>query len=461
MRTNVKAKNKRRTHQGSVASQINKEQELRRSVMSCLLWEGEFYESGESIANRISTLVGEVAPAKVAEIAIEAREQMNLRHVPLWIVRAMAKNHYPNVRETLSRVIQRADELAEFLSLYWGCGDRRKVAEGERSLANGVKRGLADAFGKFDEYALAKYNSGGSVKLKDILFLAHPTPKDADQAALWKRLVNDELKTPDTWETNLSAGEDKKATFERLISEKKLGALAFLRNLRNMREAGVSKRTVFDAFTEVNAGRVLPFRYIAAAAHNAEWEDGIEKAMLSRFESAPKLPGRTIFVVDLSGSMCGRLGGKSEMDRMDAAISLAMMAKGLCEDVAIYGTAGNDGTRVHATEVMPSARKGFAVRDALRDMPRRIGGGGIFLVQVMDYIDKHETEPADRVIIFTDEQDCDSPSNNPSKAKLLGKTNYIVNISSYENGIAYEKWTHINGFSEAVLDYIRIAETLN
>jgi len=62
MKTNVKVRNKRRTHQGSVASQINKEQELRRSVMSCLLWEDEFYESGESIAGRIATLVGQVSP---------------------------------------------------------------------------------------------------------------------------------------------------------------------------------------------------------------------------------------------------------------------------------------------------------------------------------------------------------------------------------------------------------------
>jgi len=453
MKTNVKVRNKRRTHQGSVASQINKEQELRRSVMSCLLWEDEFYESGESIAGRIATLVGQVSPEKVAEIAIEAREKMNLRHAPLWIVRAMAKNHFPNVRETLSRVIKRADELAEFLALYW--------KDGKEPLANGVKKGLADAFGKFDEYALAKYNSGEKVKLRDVLFMTHPKPKDAEQSYLWKRLVDGKMKIPDTWETNLSAGEDKKATFERLISEEKLGALAFLRNLRNMRQAGVTKSTVFDALGQVNADRVLPFRYISAAEHNPEWEDGIENAMLTRFESAPKLPGRTIFVVDLSGSMRGSLSARSEMDRMDAAISLAMMAKGLCEDVAIYGTAGNDRDRIHATEVMPSARKGFAVRDALKNMPKRIGGGGIFLVQVMDYIDEHETEAADRVIIFTDEQDCDSPSNNPSKAKLLGsKANYIVNIANYENGIAYDKWTHINGFSEAVLEYIRIAESV-
>jgi 60 kDa SS-A/Ro ribonucleoprotein len=452
MRTNTKVRNTRRTHGGGAAAIINKEQELRRSVMSCLLWEKEFYESGVTIAERIASLVGEVAPEKVAAIAIEAREEMNLRHVPLWIVRAMAKNHYPFVRETLARVIQRADELTEFLSLYW--------MDGKQPLAKGVQRGLADAFGKFDEYALAKYDSSGKVKLKDVLFMVHPKPEDQEQARLWSRLVDGKLRTPDTWETNLSAGEDKKATFERLIRENKLGALAFLRNLRNMREAGVDKKEVFEHLAQVDMSRVLPFRFIAAAEHNPEWEDGIEKSMLSCFASSPKLPGRTIFVVDVSGSMRGRLSDKSEMDRMDSAISLAILAKGLCEDVVIYATAGDDHRRVHATKVVPSAREGFAVRDAIRKLERELGGGGIFLVQVMDYIDKHETQKADRAIVFTDEQDCDSPSNNPSKAKMLGETNYIVNISSTQNGIAYDKWTHINGFSDAVLNYIRVAETV-
>ena len=67
-----------------------------------------------------------------------------------------------------------------------------------------------------------------------MLFLVHAKPKDDSQAALWKRLVDGELATPDTSEVELSAGKDKKETFERLLLEGKLGGLAVLRNLRNM-----------------------------------------------------------------------------------------------------------------------------------------------------------------------------------------------------------------------------------
>ena len=109
------------THERAKAQHINPEQQLRRSVMSCMLWEKEFYEDGESISARIVKTIPLVDPEKVANIAIEARENMKLRHVPLLIVREMArlKTHKHLVSSTLARVIQRADELTEFMSLYY------------------------------------------------------------------------------------------------------------------------------------------------------------------------------------------------------------------------------------------------------------------------------------------------------------------------------------------------------
>ena len=109
------------THEGAKAKHINPEQQLRRSVMSCMLWEKCFYEEGEDIATRIASFIPLVEPAIVAAIAIEAREKMKLRHMPLFIVREMArvKTHRHLVSSTLERIIQRADEISEFLSLYW------------------------------------------------------------------------------------------------------------------------------------------------------------------------------------------------------------------------------------------------------------------------------------------------------------------------------------------------------
>ena len=63
-----------RTHEGARAAVITAEQALRRSVLSCMLWEDEFYEDGVQIAGRIHELVPQVDAAQVAELAVEARE---------------------------------------------------------------------------------------------------------------------------------------------------------------------------------------------------------------------------------------------------------------------------------------------------------------------------------------------------------------------------------------------------
>src|SRR5205807_339727 len=80
----------KQTHEGAPAKHISAEQELRRSVLACMLWGNQFYEDGVAIAGRIRELVPKVAAEKVAALAVEAREKMKLRHAPLLLVREMA-----------------------------------------------------------------------------------------------------------------------------------------------------------------------------------------------------------------------------------------------------------------------------------------------------------------------------------------------------------------------------------
>ena len=309
------------THEGAVARVINPEQQLRRSVMACMLWEDTFYEDGQSVADRIAATVEKVKFDKVAEIAIEAREKMKLRHAPLFLARALAKRKAGRAMgDLLERIIQRPDELTEFLALYW--------KDGKKPLAKQVKVGLARAFRKFNEYELAKYDRADKVKLRDVLFLAHAKPKDEAQAALWKKLVDGQLATPDTWEVSLSAGADKKEAFTRLMAEKKLGAMAFLRNLRNMHEAGVAKGLVAEYASGLKVERVLPFRFITAARVVPQWEDVLEPLMMKCLAGQEKLPGRTVLLLDVSGSMDEKLSAKAETTRLDAGLGLGVLLRG-------------------------------------------------------------------------------------------------------------------------------------
>ena len=430
-----------RTHEGAQARAISPELQLRRSVLACLLWESQFYEDGVEIAGRIAELVPKVAPEKVAALAIEAREQMKLRHAPLLLVREMARHatHRRLVAETLERVIQRADELGEFVAIYW--------KDGRVPLSAQVKKGLAAAFPKFDEYQLAKYDRGGPIKLRDVLFLAHAKPRDAAQAAVWKRLIWGRLTTPDTWEVALSesgkeGGDDKRndrrEAWERLLREQKLGALALLRNLRNLREAGVDESLVLTALAEMKTARVLPFRFLAAARYAPQWEESLEPAMLKSVAGQPKLPGRTVVLVDVSGSMTAPLSRRSEMQRTDAAYGLAVLVREIAEKAAVYSFSDR------VIEV--PARRGFALRDAIDASQAH---NGTYLGKAVDYL--NERGRYDRLIVITDEQAHDTVS----KPKGRG---YVINVASYKNGVGYGKWTHIDGWSEAVIEYIRALE---
>lgn len=431
MRTNLAVKPVY-TQEGAKASHITPIEELRRTVMACLLWEDGFYESGEAVADRIKRLVPLCNPVDVAQLAIDDRDKQRLRHAPLFLVRELAR--YPSrfqVADTLAHVIQRADELAEFLAMYW--------KDGKKPLAKQVKKGLAKAFLKFDEYALAKYNRDASVRLRDVLFMCHAKPDTDERAALWKRLVDGQLVTPDTWEVALSGGADKKEAFTRLLQENKLGYMALLRNLRNMQEAKVDEALVFSALQSGAAkSKALPFRYVAAARAVPAWEPQLDSAMQVAMQGLQKLDGRTVVLVDVSGSMDAKLSSKSDLSRVDAASALAVLVRGLSDTCRVLTFS----TRV--VEVAP--RAGMALIDAIRGSQQH---GGTYFCQAMKTINAQIDY--DRIIVVTDEQSAD-PVGAPK-----GK-GYIINVATEKHGVGYGDWTHISGFSESVVQFIHAAE---
>lgn len=425
------------THEGATAKRIDAEAQLRRTVMACLLWEDTFYEGGQPIADRIVEGVAAVSPETAAEIAVEAREVMHLRHVPLLIVREMARDGGAIVGDTLARVIQRPDELTEFLAIYW--------KNGKEPLSAQVKRGLAEAFTKFDAYQLAKYDRPKAIRLRDVMFLVHPKPVDEEQERVWEKLAEGTLEPPDTWEVALSTGEDKKEAWTRLLSERKLGGLALLRNLRNMLEADVDEDLIRLAVSENPFRRVLPFRFIAAAKHVPVLEDILEGAMLRALESAEMLPGRTALVVDHSASMKSPVSGRSQMRRFDAATGLAILLREVAEDVRIYAFSGPHWSLSGPVLARIPPRRGFALADALA---QAVVWGGTNTEDGKQLADEYGY---DRIIILTDEQS----HQKVSDPKGIG---YMVNVASYRNGIGYGAWTHIDGWSESVVRYIQASE---
>ena len=426
------------TREGAPAKAFGPADELKRTLMNCLLWEDQFYEDGVTIADRIKQLVPLVEPDRVAALAITAREDMKLRHAPLLVLREMARHatHRGLVADTLARVIQRPDEMTKLLAIYWADALGPMQQRKKQPISAQIKKGLARTVTKFDAYQLAKYDRDGAVRIRDVLFLVHAKPKDAEQEKVWKQLVDGVLPSPDTWEVSLSAGADKREAFERLIAEKKLGSLALLRNLRLMQKAEVPRGTIAAAIEAMRVDRILPYRFITAARYAPDFEPELEGAMLKSIKDYPRLKGRTRLLIDVSGSMDAALSGQSEMSRLEAACGLAILAREVCETVEIF-TFSQDVKKV-------PPRRGFALRDAVIASQEH---ANTMLGAAVEQIDRK----GDRLIVFTDEQSHDSVPAPKGKG-------YMINVASYQHGIGHGAWQRVDGFSEAVIAWIAASE---
>lgn len=431
---------------GAPAARQGGEQLLRRAVMACLLWEDMAYEDGAANADNIAALIPQVDPKIVADIAIETRRKQKMRHVPLYIAAEMAKHprHKAYVERVLIEVITRPDQITDFMAIYW--------KKGKCPIAACIKRALAKIFNRFNEYSLAKYNRDAPIKLRDVMFMVHAKPETPEKEALFKKLAENTLAVPDTWEVELSRGADKKATFTRLIEEGKLGSLAFIRNLRNMKDAGVPYEILKKGFAGLAQAALLPLNFYSAYVTNPEYGREIEDAMFKVYADFAKLPGHTIYIVDVSGSMSAPVSAKSKYNRMEVAAALAAFAAETSERITVYAT-GTTHKRIKPV-------RGFALADAIKDAQRECGYGGIYTRRVLEHVKADlKGEIPDRIIVFSDSQDCEGGGAKPAP---FGKYNYIVDISAHKHGVNYQGvWTaEISGWSESLLTYIRAHEGL-
>ena len=379
-----KLKNHTVNYAGEKAFTLSPEMELYTAVVTWSL-NDSFYEKDEARLNRLRTLMYQCNPVFVGKLAVYARTKMYMRSVPLVLVTELANLHSGDnlVARVTDGVIGRADEITELLACYETLNKRTGTKKLNR-LSKQMQKGLSTAFNRFDEYQFGKYNRDGAIKLRDALFLVHPKAKDELQQVLFNKIVNGDLQTPYTWETELSAlgqlnfdSEEAKAIafrakWEELIDSGKLGYMALLRNLRNIQEAGVSYAhfekvcaRLADA-DEVAKAKQFPFRYLAAyrelinpavtkvpaqnlvktlttlmqgqnKGYTGELLDALEKAVQA---SAANIKGfgyetRALLACDVSGSMQTPISAKSKILLYDVGLMLAMLLQSRCKNVEV------------------------------------------------------------------------------------------------------------------------------
>ncbi|MCB2408808.1 TROVE domain-containing protein [Hymenobacter lucidus] len=409
-------------HEGAVAYTLTPQLELYAAVATAAL-NDQFYEKADTRLLRLRELVARNDPEFVARLAVYAREQLHLRTVPLVLTVELARLHRGDslVSRLVARVVQRADEITELLAYYAQANEREGVKTLNR-LSKQVQKGLARSFNNFDGYQLAKYDRAGQVRLRDALFLVHPTARSTEQQTLFDQLVQGTLPTPYTWETELSAlgqtkfasAEERAAAFrhawETLIGSGKLGYMALLRNLRNILEADVSAQAVervcatLGNATAVSRAKQLPFRFLAAYREVLLLKSGYGALVLEALEtaighSAANLRGfgtdtRVVVACDVSGSMQQPVSQRSKVLLYDVGLVLGMLLQSRCGHVTT-GMFGDTWKRVS----LPRGR----VLQNVQEFYRREGEVGYSTnghLVIRDLLQRREV--VDKVMIFTD-----------------------------------------------------------
>ncbi|MDO7875789.1 TROVE domain-containing protein [Hymenobacter sp. ASUV-10] len=493
MRFNFFSRNNAQTvnHAGAEAYVLTPQLELYAAVATASL-NDQYYEKADTRLLRLRELIAKNNPQFVAQLAVYAREQLHLRSVPLVLAVELARIHNGDslVARLMGRVVQRADEITEILA-YYAQANARSGRKTLGRLSKQVQRGLAEAFNRFDGYQLAKYDRDGAVRLRDALFLVHPTAKDAAQQALFDQLVRGELPTPYTWETELSAqGQVAYATpqeretafrqkWEELIGSGKLGYMALLRNLRNILEAKVSAEAMtlvcatLASQPAVARSKQLPFRFLAAYREVKTVQSGHVAAVLTALEdaiahSAANLRGfgadtRVVVACDVSGSMQQPISAHSKVLLYDVGLVLGMLLQSRCQQV-ITGMFGDRWKQV----ALP---RGPVLRN-VDEFYRREGEVGYSTNGYLVIRDlRQRREVVDKVMIFTDAQLWNSTGDGGTIAREWAEYRrtvasqarlYLFDLAGHgatplevrpENGVAL-----IAGWSDKVFDVLNAVE---
>jgi len=436
------------THEGAPAYSRDPKGELFLLAVSNMVGEDTFYESAGDRDARYASLVGKLAvedPAWTAQLLKWLRSEGNMRSAPVVgaaeYVRARlaAKAENPDEawsnRRVVDSVLQRPDEPGEILG-YW-------LSQYGRAVPKPIKRGVGDAAVRlYNERSVLKYDTAShGVRFGDVLELTHPVSDRTWQGDLFKHCIdrrhgrdteipesltmlraNRELQElpvdqrrevlgdPErlraagmTWESLagwLQGPMDKQA-WEAIIPQ--LGLMAAIRNLRNFDQAGVSDE-VADGICErlknadeIARSRQFPFRFYSAYANapSLRWGPALEKALSHSTKNIPALGGRTLILVDTSGSMTGiGISAKSSVSPLTAAalFGVSLAAKG--EQVDLVGFA--DGIFAH------NLKKGASVLKEVERFVKRSGevGHGTRIAHSLRAAYKGH----DRVVLISDQQ---------------------------------------------------------
>lgn len=413
------------TYEGGVAYTLSHKQELIKMCLTSFL-QKDYYEKESDKIKTIQDLASHIDPDFCMKLAIFSREY-GLRSVNHVLFVEAAKQMYgkKGVRETLtkylSKIVRRPDELLDIIGYY-------AFTNGQNFnsiiLPNALKHAVSKKLSEFKDYQLAKYRGkGDAINLYDLVNMTHAK---SDSIA---KLVKGTLESADTWEVEISKEGNNKESWDRLLSENKLGALATIRNLRNMTQAGVEAEKLATYLDTIKWSDIFPFQAIQAIdmlAADRELDKSIyavvEKHVKECFKYiAEQYKGKIVIGVDVSGSMFGSsVSELSTMDRAKMAVIYGQILKEVTDADMYFWS---DSCVLADTDDMT----------VLMNAARAISSG----TYPQNFTDMIEKDEYDYVIILTDEQITGRLNNVAKKQTVVWGLHDYHNTIVSGNGITY------------------------
>lgn len=449
--------------EGHTAYSMSDKSKLVTQVLTSFFNEQKFYSSDDSdMIETIKRVIKKDADF-VSRLAVFARREFNMRSVAHVLTAYLAHESEgkPYTRSTINGITVRGDDVTELMSFY--------LSTFGKPIPNAMRKGINDAFSRFDEYTLAKYKGDGKgVKMRDLAILCHPAPKDEAQSALWKRLLEGTLATPVTWETQLSANGNNRETWEKLIDSGKVGYMALLRNLRNIINAKPRNiEKVWETIENpeaVKRSRQLPFRFLSAYRQvgniaGSRGIDALESAVEASVANMPRLKGTTVIAVDVSGSMSSTVSAKSDIKCVDIGLMLGLIANRMCDNSIFY-------TFDDTIKRYPLSRRTNILETVAR---HNAWGGGTNMGLPFDEMIRNKVQ-ADRIIVISDNM-CNMGRtwfNHKTVQTLADEYRRITGNDIWVHAVDLQgygtqqfhgdKTNIVAGWSEKLFDFIRIAE---
>lgn len=447
-----------RNRAGGLAFSMSPEMELIHAVLTTFL-DDKYYESGGERLARIQSLIGQVNPRFVANLAVVARKEFHLRSVSHVLIGELSKIHSGDdlVKRTIVAAAERPDDLMEIAS-YVGL-----------PLTKQIKRGIRNAILKFDRYTLAKYRGEGKdISLVDLFNLTHPKVEFAnkEQKKAWKDLMTGKLTNMETWESKISNSEDeeeKAENWKELVLEGKLGYMALLRNLNNLLKNDVGDKVIKAACKQltdkekIKKSKQLPFRFYTAFQNvngNRLLSDAISEAMDVSVANAPEFKGNTLIAVDASGSMTYTNSDGKPAIEIASIFAAALLKNNTGADVILFDD--------KAYEINLSGRT--PVIDLAGKIQSKAQGGGTNTSSVFQYAIASKKK-YDRIIILSDNESWQESrwSGSGTQTALEAYKNAIkadptvfaVDIAGYgTSDVKGKKVFHFTGWSDRILDFM-------